>query len=111
MSDATAASNKYALIWFTVVLAVFLVVADMLMIIEEREYLHQLEKRHSEHELEMVGRLLTEAMIRNDYTAVEQYIPQWGAQRPDVVSIRVTAANGFVVAQYHGKVARPANTA
>ncbi|WP_455202902.1 sensor histidine kinase [Kaarinaea lacus] len=103
MSDATVAINKYALIWFSAVLTVFLVVADMLMIIDERDYLHKLETRHSEHELDMAGRLLTEAMIRNDYAAIEQYIPKWGAQRPDVVSIRVTAPNGFVVAQYQSQ--------
>ena len=103
MNYSVVKSNKLALISFSAVLVIFLVSIDVSLIIEERDFLLQTEKRHAEEELDIMGKFLTEAMIRNDYAAVEQYIPQWGKARPDVVSIRVIAPNGFVVAQHQHK--------
>ena len=105
MSQTALTSNKLALISFSAVLAIFLVLVDVFMIFEERDFLLQAEKRHAEEELDIMGKLLTEAMIRNDYVAVEQYIPQWAKARPDVVLIRVIAPNGFVIAQHRHKAA------
>jgi len=97
--QTAATSNKLALISFSAVLVTFLVLVDVLMIVEEREFLLETEIRHAAEELDIMGKFLTEAMIRNDYVAVEQYIPQWAKARPDVVKIRVIAPNGFVIAQ------------
>lgn len=93
-------NNKWALVSVSLVLAVFLIVVDMLMIAEERDYLLENEKQHVEDELDLVGDLLTEVMIKNDYGAVEQYIPQWSEARKDVVSVKVVAPNGFEVARF-----------
>jgi signal transduction histidine kinase len=86
-------------------MVLFLVIVDVFMVIEEREFILQSEKRHAEEDMDMMGKLLSEAMIRNDYVAVEQYIPQWSKVRPEVVSIRVIAPNGFVVAEHQEKPA------
>ncbi|WP_455210195.1 sensor histidine kinase [Kaarinaea lacus] len=100
MSQTAVKSNKLALISFSAVLVMFLILVDVFMIVEERNFLVKTEKRNAEEELDIMGKFLTEAMIRNDYVAVEQYIPQWAQARPDVVKIRVIAPNGFVIAQH-----------
>ena len=107
MSQTAITSNKLALISFSAVLVLFLVLVDVLMIVEERDFLLQTEKRHAAEELDIMGKFLVEAMIRNDYVAVEQYIPQWAEARPDVVKIRVIAPNGFVIAQQQRESASP----
>lgn len=100
MSEQAATSNKMALLSFGAVLMIFLVIVDVFMIIEEREYLLELERRHAEQELDMMGKLLTEAMIRNDYVTVEQYVPQWAVEHRNIIEVRVIAPNGFEVAQF-----------
>ncbi|KPJ96503.1 MAG: hypothetical protein AMJ53_00500 [Gammaproteobacteria bacterium SG8_11] len=100
MTQTAVNSNKLALISFSAVLVMFLVFVDVFMIVEERNYLLATEKRHAEEELDIMGKFLTEAMIRNDYVAVEQYVPQWAKARSDVIKIRVLAPNGFVIAQH-----------
>jgi signal transduction histidine kinase len=105
VKQSVVTSNKLALISFSAVLVIFLVLVDIFMIVEEREFLLEMEKNHAEEDMDIMGKLLTEAMIRNDYVTVEQYIPQWSKARPEVVSIRVIAPNGFVVAQYQQKPA------
>lgn len=100
MSPTVITSNKLALLSFSSVLVLFLVIVDIFMVVEERDFLLQMEKRHAKEEMDIMGKFLTEAMIRNDYVSVERYIPQWSKARPDVVSVRVVAPNGFVVAQH-----------
>jgi signal transduction histidine kinase len=103
VSQTVITSNKLALISFTSVLVIFLVIVDIFMIVEERDFLLQMEKSHAKEEMDIMGKLLTEAMIRSDYATVEQYVPQWSKARPDVVSVRVIAPNGFVVTQHQRK--------
>jgi signal transduction histidine kinase len=105
VTQTAAISNKLALISFSAVLVIFLVLVDVFMIVEERDFFLETERRHAAEELEIMGKFLTEAMIRNDYVAVEQYIPQWAKARPDVVMVRVIAPNGFVIAQHRHKAA------
>ena len=45
-------SNKLALISFSAVLVIFLVLVDIFMVIEERDFLLQLEKNHAEEDME-----------------------------------------------------------
>lgn len=100
MTRTAVTSNRWALISVSLVLAVFLIVVDMLMIAEERDYLLETAKRHVEDELDLMGELLTEVMIRNDYGSVEQYIPQWSKPRQDVIMVSVVSPNGFEVARF-----------
>ena len=107
MTQSAITSNKWVLISVSSVLALFLIVIDFLIITDERDYLLETEKHHVEDELDLMGELLSEVMIRNDYGAVEQYIPEWSRPRPDVIMVSVVAPNGFVVARFQRKTNSP----
>ncbi|RKZ35279.1 MAG: hypothetical protein DRQ37_06810 [Gammaproteobacteria bacterium] len=40
------------------------------------------------------------ALQQRDYQAIDNLVKEWGRERPDVVSIRVTSANGVVLGAY-----------
>ena len=55
---------------------------------------------YAEREIELVSKLITEALIKNDYVTVKQFISHWAQERPDLVKAKLTTANGFVLAQH-----------
>lgn len=82
------------------ILAAFLVVEDLIIGSELKDYLLKREIEHSELELELMGGAALEAMLSRDYSAVESFVQRWGSDHRDVVLLEAMAPNGFVLARY-----------
>ena len=93
-------SNKKALFAFIVVLTLFLFLADFLVIYDQRHRAIKDFKEHSVHEVKLLGGLIKESLIRNDYAAIEQFINEWGNDYKQVIEISIFTANNFLLAKY-----------
>jgi PAS domain S-box-containing protein len=90
---------RRALLSFIAILLVFFAILVAVIISHEREMLEGANKQ-AEHEIHLVGSLLRESLLKFDYATVEQFLVQWGEEHADIVEVRATAPNGFVLAQY-----------
>jgi signal transduction histidine kinase len=82
------------------VLVLFLGLFGLMVISRQEQFVLDLEKRHAADELDLIGTLAREALIKRDYVTVEQFFSSWGLDNPDIVSIRADAPNGFSLALY-----------
>jgi signal transduction histidine kinase len=93
-------SNQKSLSWFIVLLAVFLIVSDGVMLLKLRSTMVNEAEMNAEKEGHLVAQLLMEAMLKNDYAAVESFIARWGLEHQDIGGLRVTSPNGSVMADF-----------
>ena len=92
--------ERRTLLLFLLILTTFIVIASSIIYINDRRD-HMLQATlHAEREIELIGKLITEALIKRDYATVEQFIGQWTLERPDLVEVKLTTANGFVLARH-----------
>jgi PAS domain S-box-containing protein len=48
----------------------------------------------------MIGLFITESLLKHEYATIENFLYQWGRENDDIVEIRATAPNNFVLMQY-----------
>ncbi len=89
-----------ALLAFMAVLLIFLTVADVVTVSHQRKEILDEAHRNAETELNLMGTLVREALLKHDYATVEQSLTEWGKEDAAVIEIKATAPNGFVLAQY-----------
>ncbi len=92
--------ERRTLLLFLLILATFITIASSVIYRYERDEHIRDTTLYAEREIELIGQLITEALIKNDYVMVEQFIGQWAQERPDLVEMKLTTANGFVLAHY-----------
>jgi PAS domain S-box-containing protein len=93
-------NERRTLLLFLLILTTFIVIGSSVIYVNDRhDRLHQ-ATLHAEREMELIGKLITEALIKRDYATVEQFISQWTRERPDLVEVKLTTANGFVLARH-----------
>jgi len=89
-----------AIAWFSAVLLVFLAATDALVVSQQRRALLGVQRHCAHNELELMGTLTREALLKKDYRTVEDFLVQWGGENADVLEIRAVMPNGFTLAQY-----------
>ncbi len=97
---ALSKSEQRTLLLFLLILTSFIAIASSVIYNYERGEHIAITTQHAEREIELIGKLITEALIKNDYITVEQFISHWAQERPDLVEIKLTTSNGFVLAHY-----------
>lgn len=93
-------TNRNALGAFVALLVLFMMLAGGLVTYAQRELLLQEARRDIDDQLQLLAELTADALLRSDYASVETMMVAWAKNHHDVVRMRVTAANGFVLAQY-----------
>lgn len=98
----TAAGSRpfRALFSFFLVLIIFLGIAAVLPIIQLRGAMLDMAAEDSERDMELLVSIIRESMFRHDYATVGDYLTYWGSENIRVMSIKATAPNGFVFAEY-----------
>ncbi|MCK9419022.1 MAG: PAS domain S-box protein [Nitrospirae bacterium] len=86
--------------WFVAVLLVSLVAADVVIVSQQRRFLKDIRQNDVRNELDLMGALVHEALLKHDYGTVENFLIQWGKEHPDVLEIRAIAPNNFVLVEY-----------
>lgn len=93
-------------LWFTAVLLISLIAVDVVIVSQQRKLLMDIRQQNVRNELDIMGTLVREALLKKDYRTVEDFLTQWGKERKDVLEIRAVTPNNFVLAEY--KSALPA---
>ncbi len=93
-------SERRTLLLFLLILTTFITIASSVIYNYERAEHIDITTLHAEREIELIGKFITEALIKNDYITVEQFISYWARERPDLVEIKLTTTNGFVLAHH-----------
>ncbi len=91
---------KRALIAFMVTLLIFLIVIDVLIVSSQRNQLLIEVQEGMENELDLIASFVREPLLKDDYAQVEQFLLQWAREHNNVIEIRATMPNSFVLAEY-----------
>jgi signal transduction histidine kinase len=100
MSQIVIHKTRRSLVWFVLLLVVFLVVADVFVIRQQSHLLQAEMSAHTHHEFKLFGKLVANALIKGDYSAVEDAAIKWGNERDNILTLTITAANGFAIANF-----------
>jgi len=98
---------KRALLSFMAILLIFLMVTDVMIVSNQRRQLVSEVKRHWQSELDRIGVFITESLLKHEYAAVENSLIQWVKESDDIVEIKATAPNNFVLMQYRSATPSP----
>lgn len=100
MTQTVIGKTQRSLAWFVLLLVVFLVVADVFVIRQQSHLLQAEMDSHTRHEFDLFGKLVANALIKGDYSAVEDAAMKWGNERDNIITLTITAANGFAIANF-----------
>ncbi len=94
-------SFKYRRVMLSIaaVLIIFLAIIIVVIMAHQHEMFED-SQRNAQRELELIGTFARESLLRQDYENVEQFLNQWGQEHADVISIKATAPNSFILADY-----------
>lgn len=93
-----------ALFSLAAVLFLFLFASGGVLAVRHGRFLNKLERSHAASELQLMGTLARESLIKRDYATVEQFLYSWGIDNADIVSLQAEAANGYAIARYEREV-------
>ena len=85
---------------FMAVLLVLLVILDSLIFFWERDVLFEESHNQTQNELELIGTFVTEPLLRQEFTIVEQFMNHWGELKEDVISLKAFSPDGSLFAEY-----------
>jgi signal transduction histidine kinase len=85
---------------FAAVLFFFLIAADAVIVSHQRRILSDVQQHNAQNELDLIGTLVREALLKHDYRTVEDFLGQWSKEHDDVLEIRAVTPNRFVLAEY-----------
>jgi len=90
-----------ALYSYVLVLVIFLAIAAVIPVVQLRGEILKIAAEDTARDLDMLGSLIREAMIRRDYSTIRETITHWGKENARVLGIRATAPNGFVFSEFN----------
>ena len=82
------------------VLLVFSIAANIFLVTQQRKELLNQARQHAHSELSLAAAFVREALIKRDYQTVEQFLKQWARERQDIVELKATSSNQFLLAHY-----------
>ena len=100
MTQTTLGKTKRSLVSFSVILAIFLIIADSLVISQQSQSLRAEMNAHTQHEFELFSKLVADFLTKGDYAAVEDAAIKWGNERHNILELSITTANGFSIANF-----------
>jgi signal transduction histidine kinase len=92
--------NFRPLFYFLSVVLLFLVLVDLLFLRNQYSMMIELEKKNVQEELQLMGTLMREALLKHDYATIENFVQSWGKTHTEVAEIRAVAKNGFIISEF-----------
>lgn len=96
--SAHRSTNRRALLIFTITLALLVTAMGFMMGGLQSQYLRGEAEKQFRYELELLGELAVEPLLRSDYAAVERLVHAWVLRRPYPLKISAVTPNGFMLA-------------
>lgn len=94
-------SKNRALAAFIILLTLFLFMADFLVIYHQEKHSLDEYNQHISHEAILLGDLISESLLRNDYANIERFINEWGKDYKQLMHVSIITENNFVLASYN----------
>ena len=82
------------------ILIVSLGVAITVLLSNQRERIVEDTRSHALEELKLIGASVQFAILKKDHVAIAQFLQQWSEQHSNVVKLRASAPNGYVITDY-----------
>lgn len=98
--DVLKNKNKKALLAFLLVLFLFLVLINIVVVNKFRTTITNLQSTEEEHEAELFSNFVTSLVIQRDFAKIVDLVKDWGTARYNVVSIKMSSGNKYVLAEY-----------
>jgi len=99
-SELTYRVHRRSLIRFVLFLLTLLVVGDVTVILRNHTTALELNRQQVEEKLSLAGDFCVEAILKNDYVAVEQFLLSWAKDYKKVLSLKATTANNFPLVDF-----------
>jgi signal transduction histidine kinase len=99
-------TNRRALIVFICVLILSAGLGGGLLALQQRQIMKEHALREFDNDIDALGELAADALIRSDYASVERMLEHWSELHPEVILIKATTPSGFELAHFE----RPAGT-
>lgn len=92
--------KKKALLAFILVLFLFLVLINIVIVNEFRTTITQVQSTEEEHETDLFSSFVTSLVIQRDFAKIVDLVKDWGTAHYNVVKIKVSSGNKYVLAEY-----------
>ncbi len=89
-----------AILSLVAVLLVFLSLVDAVLVHQQHQMMREELRNDARSELAIMGTFAREALLRQDYAVLEQFLTQWAQDHHDVLELQAIAPNNFVLASY-----------
>ena len=96
-----------AILAFMIALALFLVCLDAVIVSRERRILYAEFNAQAQNEFTLIETFVTEPLLQEKFTLVEQFMMQWGEKKTDIVELRAFSPQGLLLAEFKRPI--PAN--
>lgn len=90
---------KRTILMFTLVLLIYFGILVAVIVSHELD-MFDMSRRNTKGEIELVSAFVQDAIIRYDYALIEQFVMRWGRDHKDIIELKITAPNNFVIAHF-----------
>ena len=81
---------------YTAILLIFLFIVISVIVSHHREMMKELHSV-AQRELKLIGNFARDALLRQDYASVEQFLNNWAEEHKEIIQLRAIAPNNFVL--------------
>ena len=99
-TDTSRTISRRALLYFSLVLAIFLVGAESVILYKQRLFLTEEINRELTAQLDLLGEAAVESLLRSDYASVDRLVQSWAKGQRDIIAVEATTPNGFMLATF-----------
>ena len=101
--ESTYRIHRRTLIRFVLFLLALLVTADVVVIMRGQAAALELARHQVDEKLSLAGDFCVEALIKNDYVAVEQFLLAWANDHEEILQLTATTTNNFTLVDIQPK--------
>jgi PAS domain S-box-containing protein len=94
---------RQAFLIFIAILLIFFAIVVVVIIDHERDMFDDAHKS-ALHELELIGNFTRDAILRDDFAAIEDFILHWGKEHPEVIEFKAVTPNNFVLVHFKRRI-------
>ncbi|MBL1277579.1 MAG: hypothetical protein COB30_015965 [Ectothiorhodospiraceae bacterium] len=106
-AEVTVQIHRRTLARFVLFLLALLIIADVTVIMQSHSMALELNRQQVNKKLSLAGDFCVEAILKGDYVSVEQFLLAWAEGYDEVLQLKATAANGFLLVNYQRKQNSP----
>ncbi len=105
MTELSPFKYTRTLLAFMGILLIFLISVDVLIVSKQRGLLMDEVRSHMKGELDLLGTFVREPLLKQEYSKVEQFLTQWAEEHDEIIALKASMPNDFVLLEYESESA------